>query len=51
MAKKKKRGISREESAELDARYEKTTRLLQDRIDYHTAKLAEEKAQRGEKPA
>lgn len=49
MAKRKRRGISREESAELDARYERTSRLLEERIAYHTAKIAEEKARRGEK--
>jgi hypothetical protein len=43
MGKKRKRRISPEESAYAEARYEHTTRLLQERIAYHEAKMAEEK--------
>ena len=45
MAKKRKR-ISPEARAELDASYEHTTRLLEERIAYHRRKLAEEREER-----
>lgn len=41
--KKKRSKLSAEERAELDARYESTTRLLKERLAYHAAKLKEEK--------
>ncbi len=40
---RKKRRLSPEERAELDVRYEQTTRLLEERIAYHRAKLEEER--------
>ena len=42
MAKRKKR-IPPEVRAEEEARYAETTRLLEERIAYHRAKLAEER--------
>jgi len=42
MAKRKKR-VPPEVRAEEEARYAETTRLLQERIAYHRAKLAEER--------
>ena len=42
MAKRKKRETP-EERAEREARWDETTRLLEDRIAYHKAKLAEER--------
>ena len=40
---KRKRRISAEDSAELDARAERTLRLLDERITYHLEKLREER--------
>jgi hypothetical protein len=42
--KRKRRRLSDEERAELDAAYEETTRLLEARLAYHRAKLVEERA-------
>lgn len=42
MAKRKKR-VPPEVRAEEEARYAETTRLLQERIAYHRAKIAEER--------
>lgn len=42
MAKRRKIQITPEEQA----RYEETTRLLEERIAYHRAKIAEERARR-----
>ena len=47
MAKRKRsRRISDEERRLLDAQYEETTRLLEERIAYHRAKIAKERARR-----
>jgi hypothetical protein len=47
MAKRKRsERISEEERRALDARFEETTRLLEKRIAYHRAKIAEERARR-----
>jgi hypothetical protein len=40
---KKKETIPPELQAELDARYDETTRRLEERIAYHRAKIAEER--------
>ena len=40
------RKISEDERRALDARYEETTRLLEERIAYHRGKIAEERARR-----
>lgn len=40
---RKKRRLSPEARTELDRRYEETTRLLEERIAYHRAKLQEER--------
>ena len=45
MAKRKKRE-SPEKRAEREARFEETTRLLQERIAYHEARIAEESGKR-----
>jgi hypothetical protein len=42
VGKKKRKRISSEEWAEIEARTDRTLRMLQSRIDYHTAKLREE---------
>jgi hypothetical protein len=39
---KKRKGISAEEWAEIEARSQRTLQTLQARIDYHRAKLREE---------
>jgi len=49
MGKRKKR-LPPEVRAELDARYEATTRLLEERIAYHRAKLAEEREPKHRRP-
>ena len=41
--KRKKRKRTPEERAAAEARYQETMRKLQERIDYHTAKLEEER--------
>jgi hypothetical protein len=38
--------MSPEEWAESEARYDRTTRLLEERLAYHEAKIAEQKAAR-----
>lgn len=43
---KRSRKISEEERRRLDAQFEETTRLLEDRIAYHRSKIAEERARR-----
>jgi hypothetical protein len=43
MAKRKKKETA-EELAEREARWDRTTRMLEERIAYHQAKLAEERA-------
>jgi hypothetical protein len=43
MAKRKKRALPPELLAEWDERSRETTRLLEERIAYHSAKLAEER--------
>jgi hypothetical protein len=45
MERKRKKRRSRE-SEELDRRYEETSRLLEERIAYHRALIAQEKARR-----
>jgi len=44
MKKRKRRKIDPEVRAELERRYEETTKLLEERIAYHRAKMAEERA-------
>ena len=44
MKKRKRRRIDPEVRAELERRYEETTRLLEERIAYHRAKMVEERA-------
>lgn len=46
MAKRKKRALPPELLAEWDERSRETTRLLEERIAYHSSKLAEEKERR-----
>jgi hypothetical protein len=41
--KRKRRKRTPEERAATEARYQETVRKLQERIDYHTAKLEEER--------
>ena len=41
MAKRKRKRVSPEQWADVQARTERTLRLLQERIDYHRAKLRE----------
>ena len=48
MAKKKRSKRLTELLAGHDKRFAETTRLLEERIAYHRAKLAEERAARGE---
>ncbi len=43
MVAKNKGGMSPEDWAELEARYARTTRLLEERLAYHEAKIAEER--------
>jgi hypothetical protein len=43
---KKRGGMSPEEWAEWEARSDRTTRLLEERLAYHEAKIAEENAAR-----
>ena len=42
--KRKRKRLSDEERAELDAAYEETTRLLKERRAWHQARIAEERA-------
>ncbi|MBA2642516.1 MAG: hypothetical protein H0U82_06270 [Actinobacteria bacterium] len=49
MAKRKKR-VPPEVRAEEEARYAETTRLLEERIAYHRAKIAEERERKARRP-